>query len=242
MSSVDINEIEHFARDSAHWWDESGPFAPLHHMNPVRMRYIRGQIETHFDLDPKSLKPFENIKILDVGCGGGLICEPLARLKARVTGIDADETAIAVAKEHAQQSGLNIDYQCTTSDSLAKRNDFDVVLALEIIEHVTDINLFVKSCIDLCKPGGLLIFSTLNRTPKSFALGIVAAEYILRWVPRGTHHWKKFVKPSELSRILRCHDAETKDISGLIYNPLNHGFSLSNNDLEVNYFLGAQKN
>lgn len=237
-SSVKQREIEKFAKDAPRWWDESGPFAPLHRLNPARLSYIRSQIDAHFGLNGKSLKPFKNLKILDIGCGGGLVCEPLARLGATVTGIDADQIAIGVAKEHAGQSGLKINYETKTAENL-KKNVFDVVLALEIIEHVENPAAFVKTCAGLVKPGGLVIFSTLNRTAKSYALGIVAAEYILNWVPRGTHEWKKFIRPSELSRHVRAAGLNPKNISGLVYSPLDSDFKISKTDTGVNYFLTA---
>ena len=258
-SSLDKKEIENFAKDSAHWWDESGPFAPLHRLNPARLSYIKAQICAHFARDVNDFIALKGLKVLDVGCGGGLVCEPMARMGAAVTGIDADTQAIEVAKAHAQESDLKITYKATTTDQLlhslrkqgpsstraedsrfrGKDNLFDIVLALEIIEHVSDIQSFVNSCAALVKPGGIIIFSTLNRTAKSFALGIVAAEYILRWVPRGTHNWKKFVKPSELSRAARAANLTPQNISGLVYNPLNGEFSISKTDIDVNYFMSA---
>lgn len=242
MNTVDRAEIQNFSKDSAHWWDIEGPFRPLHRLNPVRLGYLKEQICGHYKLDSNNLKPYAELDILDVGCGGGLVCEPMARLGGTVTGLDADENAIHVAQEHAQNGGLEIDYQATTSDTLATEGkQYDVVLALEIIEHVADIEAFVKSIVDLCKPEGLIIFSTLNRTAKSFALGIVAAEYILRWVPQGTHNWKKFVKPSELSRHLRNHGALPKDITGLAFNPLTNAFHMAPRDTDVNYFMSAKR-
>ena len=242
MNTVNAQEIQNFSKDSAHWWDIDGPFKPLHRLNPVRLHYIKQQICDHFDRDFKSLKTYKGLGILDIGCGGGLVCEPMARLGGTVTGIDADDNAIAVAQDHATDHELDINYQATTSDALAKtEKQFDVVLALEIIEHVDNRELFVKSVVDLCKPGGLIIFSTLNRTAKSFALGIVAAEYILRWVPQGTHDWKKFVKPSELSRLLRQNSATPHNISGLAFNPLKNEFHMAPRDTDVNYFICAHK-
>jgi 2-polyprenyl-6-hydroxyphenyl methylase/3-demethylubiquinone-9 3-methyltransferase len=242
MNTVDAQEIQNFSKDSSHWWDIHGPFKPLHRLNPVRLKYLKQQICAHYGMSFDDLKPYKGLKILDVGCGGGLVCEPMARLGGTVTGIDADENAITVAKDHAQQSALDIDYQATTSDALvANQAQYDVVLALEIIEHVNNPENFVKSIIALCKPGGLVIFSTLNRTPKSFALGIVAAEYILRWVPQGTHNWKKFIKPSELSHFIRNQGAKPKDICGLVFDPLRNKFNLAPHDTDVNYFLSMVK-
>lgn len=243
MNTVDKQEIQNFSKDSTHWWDPEGPFKPLHRLNPVRLRYIKDQICKHRDLDFNSLKTYEGLDILDVGCGGGLICEPMARLGGNITGIDADENAIEVAKQHAKEMELNVTYEATTSSELVKRNkQYDVVLALEIIEHVSDLDHFVEDIAHLCKPDGLVILSTLNRTPKSFALGIVAAEYILRWVPQGTHDWKKFVKPSELSRLLRRNDLNPHDITGMAFSPLKNGFVLKPNDTDVNYFMSSTKN
>ncbi len=239
MSSIDTQEIENFSKDAADWWDENGPFKPLHALNPVRLSYIKAQICEHYERDTQSLKPFEKLSILDVGCGGGLVCEPLARLGAKVTGADADSVTIETAREHAKASGLKVDYQNKPAEEIKKQ--FDVVLALEIIEHVADPSAFVESISTLVKPGGLVIFSTLNRNPKSFLLGIVAAEYILRWVPQGTHSWKKFVRPSELSRMARAAELTPHDVTGLIFNPSSNEFALSKRDLDVNYLLSCKK-
>ncbi len=271
-------EIEKFAKDAAHWWDETGPFKPLHRMNPVRMGYIRRALCGHFGLSQTSLKPFDftdhplpgplpegrgrRLKILDIGCGGGLACEPMARLGADVTGIDADAVAIDVAKEHAKISGLKIDYQCSAAEDLLYPSQvpspsqvsspspqpspkgegvFDAVLALEIIEHVVDPAEFVATCAKLLKPGGMVIFSTLNRTPKAFALGIVAAEYVLGLVPRGTHDWKKFVKPSELARYGRGAGLLEAGMTGIVLKPLSGDFMLSGTDPGVNYMMAFKK-
>lgn len=239
--TADPKEIAHFAKDSRQWWDETGPFAPLHRLNPVRLRYIRDRIAAHTGADTDSLKPFKGLRVLDIGCGGGLTCEPMARLGAAVTGIDADAQAITTARAHAAQGGLAIDYIEGTTDQLRGKKQYDIVLALEIVEHVTDIDTFVRDCATLCKPGGLIVMSTLNRTAKSFLLGVVAAEYILRWVPRGTHQWGKFVKPSQLSRSLRAANATVTNITGLIYNPAKDEFALSPTDIDVNYLLTAEK-
>ncbi len=240
MHTVDTKEIENFAKDSAHWWDENGPFRPLHRLNPVRLSYIKEQISKKFGTDDKSLKPFKGLSILDVGCGGGLVCEPMARLGADVTGIDADENAIAVAREHSQNGGLSIDYRPLSSEELLNgKKRFDVVLALEIVEHVSDVDGFVRNCVDLCKPDGIVIFSTLNRTPKSFILGKIAAEYILGWVPQGTHDWKKFLKPSELGRAVREAGAKVDNLEGMVFDPIAGGFKRSTRDLDVNYFLSC---
>lgn len=239
MNSVDQQEIENFSKDSAFWWDEDGAFAPLHRMNPVRLSYIRDQILTHFQIEQTNFTPLDGISVLDIGCGGGLICEPLSRLGGSVTGIDADAQAIDVAKKHASQGGLNIQYVNGSIEDHTAR--YDVILALEIVEHVNQPNIFIQNCSKSLKPGGLMIVSTLNRTAKSYALGILAAEYILRWVPQGTHQWKKFMKPSEVSGALRRGGLETRDLTGLVYNPASKEFSLSKTDIAVNYFVSAAK-
>jgi len=235
MSSVDQQEIRNFSKDSDHWWDEDGPFAPLHALNPVRMSYIKRQICEHTGRDYDALDALKGLKVLDVGCGGGLVCEALARMGASVTGIDADENAIAVAKAHADESGLKIDYRCGAVEDL--KGSFDVVLALEIIEHVNAPADLVAAVAARVKKGGLNIFSTLNRNPKSFLLGVIAAEYLLKWVPQGTHSWKKFVKPSEFTRFARAAGLRPFDITGLIYNPLRQQFMLSKTDIDVNYLM-----
>lgn len=248
MRTVNHKEIEHFAKDSAHWWDEKGPFAPLHRLNPVRLQYIKGQICEHYGLDVKSLKPYDGLSILDIGCGGGLVCEPMARLGAAVTGIDADGNAIDVARTHAGKSGLEIRYFVQSTDQLLspspRREEgkkYDIVLALEIIEHVEHVDKFVQDCVDLCKQSGIIIFSTLNRTPKSFLLGKIAAEYILGWVPRGTHDWKKFIKPSELARSVRAAGGTVVNTEGMTFDPITAEFKRSPRDLDVNYFMAVVK-
>ena len=234
LSSIDHKEIEHFAKDSMHWWDEEGAFAPLHKLNPTRIGYIRDTILSHYNRD--SLK---DLSIVDVGCGGGLVCEPLSRLGADVTGVDADSQAIQVAKAHASDVGLVIDYQNCAAEDLDKK--FDVVLSLEIIEHVSDVEGFVKSCASLCKDGGIVIFSTLNRNIKSFLMGVGAAEYILKWVPKGTHDWRKFIKPAELSKFCRSNGLQVEALSGLVYDPISGSFHMNDKDIDVNYFLVARK-
>lgn len=239
QSTVDPDEIQHFSKDSGQWWDENGPFAPLHRLNPVRMKFIRDAVAGHYGLATDKMSPLKGLKVLDIGCGGGLVCEPLARMGATVTGIDADQTAIGVAAAHAKAGGLGVDYKVESTDGF--KGQFDVVLALEIVEHVASVDKFVDECVGLCKPGGLIVFSTLNRTPKSFALGVVAAEYILRWVPAGTHDWKKFVKPSELGASLRHAGATPMDVKGMRLHPLKNEFEIVENDVAVNYFMTATK-
>ncbi|MCB9979338.1 MAG: bifunctional 2-polyprenyl-6-hydroxyphenol methylase/3-demethylubiquinol 3-O-methyltransferase UbiG [Rhodospirillales bacterium] len=242
--TIDPEEIAHFSKDSARWWDEDGPFAPLHRLNPVRMGFVRDRIAEAFGRGSDSLHPFEGLKILDIGCGGGLVCEALARLGAEVTGIDADSGAVACARDHAAGAGLSINYESTSAEDLLARKGpgkFDAVLALEIAEHVRDPAAFVACCAGLVRPGGVLVVSTLNRTPKSFLLGIVAAEYILGWVPRGTHRWRKFIRPSEFAAMARRVGLSLCAQTGLIFDPRLRGFRLSQTDLDVNYFLCFQK-
>lgn len=239
-STIDSAEVQQFNDIAAHWWDENGPLKPLHDLTPARMGYIRQQLCSHFGRDAESFTPFKGLSVADIGCGGGLVAEPLCRMGAEVTGVDAGEENIKVAKHHAAQQDLKIDYKATTVEELAATGrTFDIVTALEVVEHVADPALFIASCCKLVKKNGVLILSTLNRTPKAFALGIVAAEYILRWLPRGTHEWKKFVKPSELARPLKEHGLTVTDISGLIYNPLTRQFSISETDIDVNYLMVA---
>lgn len=240
-TTIDAEEIRQFDELGEKWWDESGPMRPLHRLNPVRMDYIRRMIREHYDL-PDRIKCLQNIKIADIGCGGGLVAEPLCRMGATVTGVDAGKENIRIAKAHAKTHRLDIDYLATTAEKLAASGKrFDVVTALEIVEHVADVEVFMRACSKLVAPGGMLIMSTLNRTPKSYLLGIVAAEYVLRWLPAGTHNWKKFLKPSELSRHLQAHGLTVTDVRGLIYNPFSRDFSLSKSDLDVNYLLTAVK-
>ena len=239
-STIDAAEVAQFDSLGDRWWDEAGPMRPLHRLNPQRMTYIRDTACAHFGRGNDKMGALSGLKIADIGCGGGLVTEPLCRMGASVTGIDAGPENIRVAKAHAKSHGLAIDYMTTTAEALAATGKkFDVVTALEIIEHVSDPPLFLKACCALVKKDGLLILSTLNRTPKSFALGIVAAEYILRWLPQGTHDWKKFMKPSEINALLEQNGFQATDITGLVYNPLTSQFALSKRDTEVNYFLAG---
>jgi 2-polyprenyl-6-hydroxyphenyl methylase/3-demethylubiquinone-9 3-methyltransferase len=279
-ATLDPAEIEKFSRVSARWWDESGPFAPLHRLNPVRLAYLRERIVAHYGLEADQLKALAGLTVLDAGCGGGLVCEPMARMGATVTGVDADAEAIAVARAHAKESGLlftsplgrgreaegqagegineidqsphpalspgergnrtgSVEYIEGTTDTLVEQGrTFDVVLALEIMEHVADVDAFLASLKGLLKPGGLLVLSTLNRTPKSFLSAIVGAEYVMRWLPRGTHDWRRFLKPSELARAVRKAGLAVGDVQGMGYDPLTGAFSLGR-DVGVNYFMCA---
>ncbi len=234
-STIDSAEVAQFSALADQWWDEDGPFKPLHRLNPARIGYLRDRLIERFE-------KVEDLEIADIGCGGGLVTEPFARLGADVTGVDASPENIKAAKAHARDMGLSIRYLATTAEKLAAEGKkFDAVFALEIVEHVNDVALFIDSITRLVKPTGLLIMSTLSRTPKSFALGIVAAEYILKWLPRGTHDWKKFLKPSELAAHLADNGFEALDVTGLVYSPLTREFSLSKSDLDVNYFLTSAR-
>ncbi len=238
--TVDPAEVERFSRIADEWWDPAGKFAPLHRLNPVRIGYVRDRVAAHWQRDALSGHPLDGLSLLDIGCGGGLLSEPMTRLGARVTGVDASARNIAVASLHAERQGLAVDYRQGTAEALAAEGArFDVVMALEIVEHVSDVDLFLHSCGEMVKPGGLLFLSTLNRTAKAWALAIAGAEYVLGWLPRGTHDWKKFLKPSEVARGLRAGGIETDDIVGVVYSPLSRQWSLNKGDLDVNYMLSG---
>lgn len=239
--TVDADDVARFSRIADEWWDEKGKFKPLHRINPLRIGYIRDHIAAHYNR-PLSLSVLSGLSLLDIGCGGGLISEPMARLGAQVTGVDASEKNIAVAALHAQKMGLAIAYEAGNAEMLAHAGrQFDIVLALEIVEHVADVPVFLAALGALVKPGGMLFMSTLNRTMKSYALAIIGAEYVLRWLPRGTHQWKQFVRPSELMTQLARHGLDTGNISGMVMHPLTQQWRLSPDDLSVNYVLCAKK-
>jgi 2-polyprenyl-6-hydroxyphenyl methylase/3-demethylubiquinone-9 3-methyltransferase len=241
-SSIDTAEIERFSKLASTWWDPRGPMAPLHKLNPVRLGYIRDKATAHFGRDPKKLDCLKGLRMLDIGCGAGILSEPLARLGASMVGADPSEENIAVASEHAQDNDIEVDYRATTAEALAEAGEkFDVVLAMEVVEHVNDVAEFVATCASMVKPGGLMIAATLNRTLKSFALAIVGAEYILRWLPRGTHQWDKFVTPQELERAIESAGLNVTGERGVIYNPLADRWQLSS-DMDVNYMLVAENN
>jgi 2-polyprenyl-6-hydroxyphenyl methylase/3-demethylubiquinone-9 3-methyltransferase len=241
-STVDAAEVKRFAAIAPEWWNENGAFRPLHRLNPARIEYLRDRLAAHFERDIKTRAAFAGLSLLDIGCGGGLICEPMARLGAHVTGIDAADRNIATARLHAGGQELAIDYRSTTAEALAETGaQFDIVLALEIVEHVADVDLFLRSLSRLAKPGGLVFVSTLNRTAKAWALAIAGAEYVMRWLPRGTHDWRKFLKPSELVRGLRHVGVEPQEIVGVVYSPISREWSLHKRDLDVNYMLYCRK-
>jgi 2-polyprenyl-6-hydroxyphenyl methylase / 3-demethylubiquinone-9 3-methyltransferase len=239
--TVDQDEVARFSRLAGEWWDPHGPMATLHKFNPVRLAYIRDRTAEHFGRDPKSLDSLSGLRFLDIGCGAGILCEPLARLGASAVGADPSAKNIAVAQAHAAQSGLTIDYRDTTVEQLAEAGErFDVVLAMEVVEHVTDVGLFIAHAGAMVKPGGLLFVATLNRTAKSFAFAIVGAEYILRWLPRGTHRWDKFVTPDELEIAIEQGGLHITGESGVIYNLMADRWQLSR-DTDVNYMVVAEK-
>jgi len=240
-STVDAAEVERFSRLAADWWDPRGPMAPLHKFNPVRLGYIRDQAAMHFQRDARRLDCLQGLRILDIGCGAGLLCEPLARIGAAVVGADPAAKNIEIAKLHAAEAGVTVDYRVTTAEALADAGErFDIVLAMEVVEHVTDVKLFVRRCAEMVKPGGLMIAATLNRTLKAFALAIVGAEYVLRWLPRGTHQWDKFVTPKELEAAMQAGGLNRIGESGVIYNLLADRWELST-DTDVNYMVLGER-
>ncbi|MGE3870010.1 MAG: bifunctional 2-polyprenyl-6-hydroxyphenol methylase/3-demethylubiquinol 3-O-methyltransferase UbiG [Pseudorhodoplanes sp.] len=240
-STVDPAEVDQFDRLAATWWDPKGPMATLHKFNPVRLAYIRDRATEHFGRDPKQAGCLSGLRMLDIGCGGGILCEPLSRLGAQMLGADPAARNIEAARRHAAQSGLAVDYRVTVAEDLADAGErFDVVLAMEVVEHVADVPLFVRRCAEMVKPGGLMIAATLNRTMKSFALAIVGAEYVLRWLPRGTHDWNKFVTPQELEDALEGAGLRVTDERGVIYNLLADRWQLST-DMDVNYMVVADR-
>jgi 2-polyprenyl-6-hydroxyphenyl methylase/3-demethylubiquinone-9 3-methyltransferase len=237
--TVDPQEINKFSKMASEWWDPNGKFAPLHKFNPIRQEYLVDKIKNHFGILPNGFYPFKNLKLLDVGCGGGLITEPMTRLGAKVTGIDASEKNISVAKFHAEQMDLKINYLATTPENLNEQ--FDVILCLEIIEHVADVDLFIHSCAKLLKKNGIIFFATLNRTAKSFLFAIIGAEYILNWLPKGTHDWNKFLKPSEVILTALKYQLEFKEKIGFKFNIFSMEWQKSK-DMDVNYAVSFKKN
>jgi 2-polyprenyl-6-hydroxyphenyl methylase/3-demethylubiquinone-9 3-methyltransferase len=236
-STINEQEVEKFTKMADEWWSATGKFKPLHKFNPIRITHIREKLIQHFSLDLSSNTPLENLKILDIGCGGGLLSEPLKRLGADVVGVDAGEKNIAVAKIHAEKSGLQIDYRHQDVEELAKADEkFDVVLAMEVIEHVADVEKFLTAAKNCLKPNGLLFVATLNRTVKSYINAIVGAEYILRWLPAGTHDWKKFLKPSEINRIVENQGLQLHELVGFSYNILKDEWKRSS-DVDINYVM-----
>lgn len=240
-STIDQQDVDRFSAMAEEWWDPSGKFKPLHKFNPVRLTYIKNNICDNFDLDPNQPKPLKGLRILDIGCGGGLLCEPMARLGAEVVGADASQTNINIASIHAEQSGLEIDYRAATSELLQEQGEkFDCILNMEVVEHVSDVNLFITSCAQMVKPGGLMFVATINRTFKANALAIFMAENVLKWLPRGTHQYEKLVRPEELELPLTQANMKIIDRTGVFYNPLTDQWNYSR-DMDVNYMILAHK-
>ncbi len=240
VTTVDSSEIAKFSAMAEAWWDPEGDFKPLHQLNPTRIAFIRDVAVRHFGREAGD-SPLEGLALCEIGCGGGLLTEPMRRLGATVTGVDPSQRNIGIARAHAEKSGLKITYlPCAAEDMVERGDTFDIVLAMEVVEHVANVDAFVANCGRLVKPGGIIFFATLNRTAKAFALAIAGAEYIMRWLPRGTHDWRKFVKPSELARPLRQAGFAIERMTGVSYNPLADRWSLTR-DLDVNYMLAAKK-
>lgn len=239
--TIDPDEVARFAALAGEWWNPRGKMAPLHKFNPVRLTFIRDQACAQFSRDAKALDCLKGLSVLDIGCGGGIVAEPLARLGAGVTGIDPAEENVEAAKLHAEKSGLAIDYRATTVEALADKGEtFDIVIASEVVEHVADLDLFIRSAAATVRPGGLMIVTTINRTLKSFALAIVGAEYVLRWLPVGTHRWEKLVTPAELDAAIKAAGLEVVEESGIVYDVFNDRWKASS-DMDVNYMLAAER-
>jgi 2-polyprenyl-6-hydroxyphenyl methylase/3-demethylubiquinone-9 3-methyltransferase len=238
-STVDLAEVARFERLAETWWDPKGPMRPLHKFNPVRLAFIRDEACRRFGRDRRAPRPLEGLRILDVGCGGGVLSEPLARLGARVTGLDPAEGNVRVARLHAESAGVPVDYRSeTVEDVVAAGERFDVVLAMEVVEHVADVRAFTAACCAAVAPGGVLVMATINRTMRAFALAIVGAEYVLGWLPKGTHQWEKFVTPEELEEAVEAGGLAVETVQGVVYSPLRDQWSLSR-DTAVNYMVTA---
>ena len=240
-TTIDAGEVERFSALAAEWWNPNGKFRPLHKFNPVRLAYIRDHVAQRFGRDPRAARPFEGLRILDIGCGGGLLCEPMARLGAEVVGADASATNVEVARLHALEAGVSIDYRATTAEALAGQGEqFDVILNMEVVEHVADVDLYISKCSEMVKPGGIMFVATINRTLKARGLAIIGAEYVLRWLPRGTHQFGKLVRPEELEKALTNAGLLVADRTGVAYNPLSDRWQMSR-DMDVNYMVLAER-
>jgi 2-polyprenyl-6-hydroxyphenyl methylase / 3-demethylubiquinone-9 3-methyltransferase len=241
QSSIDQAEVDRFSALAREWWNPTGKFKPLHKFNPVRLTYIRDQASLHFGRDARSSKLLQGLRVLDIGCGGGLLSEPMARMGAEVVGADASSTNIEVAKIHAAQSGVSVDYRAVTAEQLAAEGEtFDIILNMEVVEHVSDVNFFMTTCASMVRPGGLMFVATINRTLKAGALAIVGAEYVLRWLPKGTHQYEKLVRPEELQRPIEASGMNLIDRTGVFYSPLSDSWNLSR-DMDVNYMVLAER-
>ena len=242
QTTIDPSEVAKFEAMAAEWWNPNGKFRPLHLMNPCRLDYITTQIAAEYGRDLTKPLPFAGLRILDIGCGGGLLSEPMARLGAEVVGADAAPRNIPVAQVHAQASGLSIDYRFTTAEDLAAAGEqFDVVLNMEVVEHVSDPLAYLTACHDLLKSGGIMLCSTLNRNPKSYLMAIIGAEWVMRWLPKGTHDWAKFITPDELYALINRAGLTPVDRKGMVFNPVSWGWSVSARDLSVNYVTTSRK-
>jgi 2-polyprenyl-6-hydroxyphenyl methylase/3-demethylubiquinone-9 3-methyltransferase len=240
-TTIDQVEVDRFSAMAAEWWDPAGKFRPLHKFNPVRLTYIRDLVSAQFGRDPKAHRPLEGLRILDIGCGGGLLSEPMARMGADVLGADASEKNIGIAKAHAAGSGVPVDYRAVTAEALAEAGEtFDVVLNMEVVEHVSDVEFFLTTCASMVRPGGMTFVATINRTMKAAALAIFAAENVLRWLPRGTHQYEKLVRPEEIERPLNASGLTVTDRTGVFFNPLLNQWNLSK-DMDVNYMMVARR-
>lgn len=240
-TTIDQAEVDRFSAMAAEWWDPTGKFKPLHKINPVRLAYIRDMAAAHFGRDPRSNRPLEGLRVLDIGCGGGLLSEPVARMGGDVVGADASERNIGIATTHAAQTGVPVDYRATTAEALAASGEtFDIVLNMEVVEHVSDVDFFLGTCASMVRPGGLMLVSTINRTLKAAALAIVGAEYVLRWLPRGTHQYEKLVRPEEIEAPLAASGMIVVERKGVFFNPLQNSWNLSA-DTDVNYMMLARR-
>ncbi len=240
-NTLDPEEIKRFSRIADEWWDPMGKFRPLHQLNPIRLTYIRDEICRHFQIEKRAAAPLNGLKVLDIGCGGGLLCEPMTRMGADVTGVDPAERTIKAARAHAKDMGLTVDYRISRAEELVDAGElFDVVVNMEVIEHVPDVPAFLDICTHLVRPGGLMLASTLNRTVKSYGLAIIGAEYIMRWLPTGTHQWERFVTPDELKKAMLGAGLVEVEQTGMSYNPLTGSWTLGT-DLDVNYLASAKK-
>ena len=240
-TTIDQAEVDRFSAMAAEWWSPTGKFRPLHKFNPVRLQYIRDRASQQFGRDPLANRPLEGLRLLDIGCGGGLLSEPMARMGAEVVGADASEKNIRIAQTHAEQSGVTVDYRAVTAEALAANGEqFDIILNMEVVEHVSDVAFFIETCASMVKPGGLMFIATINRTLKAGALAIFGAEYVLKWLPRGTHQFEKLVRPEELERPLGNAGMVVTDRTGVFFNPIQNQWNLSR-DMDVNYMLVAER-